>query len=263
MNLDTRASRAADGVRASSIGLDPMTALSDLKQENTNRRRARAAGLAATLVVVVGLGAWLVAGPRGGAEPAPGPLTSVSSGPSQATHDDGGTAVGQELRPVLPAAVPSGWSISCDCGFVWLAHPDGPVIETSSALVAASDPVTGKDLALPRDLPAWLHAHTWLTVTSDTTVLVGGLPARKITFTAKSTLPPAPTSDGLHRLVKASGIPQGQPWFIAEEGKTGTWVIIPRGHGYQLVTAFGADTAATRAELAKGLSDYLASVRLP
>jgi hypothetical protein len=266
MNLDIRAQRAADGVRTSTIGLNPMTALSDLKQENTNRRRARAAGLAGTLAVVVALGAWLVTGPRNGAAPTPGPLTSSSTSPSQVateTRGDGGTAVGLELRPTLPSVVPQGWTISCDCGFVWLARPDGPVIEVSSALVAASDPVTGKDLAPPRDLAAWLHAHPWLTVTSDTTVLVDGKPARKITFTATSNLPTSPTSDGLHRLMKASGIPQGQPWFVAEAGKSGTWVILPAGHGYQLVTAFGAEDAAQKAELAKGLSDYLASIRLP
>lgn len=64
MSVDTRARRAADGVRASARGVNPMTQLAQLKREDKTRRRAAAVVAVAVVGATAVLGGWLVAGSR-------------------------------------------------------------------------------------------------------------------------------------------------------------------------------------------------------
>lgn len=64
MSIDTRARRAADGVRASARGVNPMTKLAQLKRDDKTRRRAGAVVAVAVVATAVVLGGWFAAGNR-------------------------------------------------------------------------------------------------------------------------------------------------------------------------------------------------------
>jgi len=259
MNLDTRASRAADGVRASTIGLDPMTALSDLKQESTNRRRARAAGLAGTLAVVLALCAWFAVVQRpGGAHPV--------------TPRPAGTPIGARLLPAVSATVPSGWTAKADTDYLWLEDPaTGVTFEVSKPIISAIDPSSGKPVAAPHDYRAWLRSHPWVVVDADRVVSVDGIQTHEMTYHLRPY-----TGDFWHphaydlvsdlgtTLAAFSGLDPGTPI---------TDVIIPLRHevsgdpfasGYRLLRRNGGvNGTAAQSAFDAGVAQFLASLRLP
>jgi hypothetical protein len=255
MSIDTRARRAADGARASVTGVNPMAALTELKQTDTTRRRHRGVALAASAAVVAAFALWIGVGMRGA--PSSAPPAAPAPSPSVDTRE----IVGTGLVPGMQARVPVGWDVESDAGNVWLAK-DGLVIQSLSTIDAVADPATDKVTPVPADLAAWLRSHPWLGVTAERSVEVDGQQADLLTFATNYTARSAGSDPTFLRLARATQIPTGNAWTVADPGTEITWVIVPRADGDQLVLAFGATTPELKAELASALDEYLASINL-
>ena len=200
MNLDTRARRAADAVRASTERLDPVAQMTDLRGEDRTRRRtSRTLAVLAGAVVVAGAG-WLAGSQLGGSDgtesqPMSPPDAVVSPEPdsSSATLVPGQT-VGTRLQPQLVARAPDSWTVWKDGAFVWL-DADGSEstmthIEISGPVVQVFDPDQKSGVPIPPEGYAdWLRENPTLDVIDDRMVLVDGERFPQLTVTMADDAP--------------------------------------------------------------------------
>lgn len=256
MSLDTRARRAADGVRASVTGVNPMTTLEDLKQTDQTRRRGGAVAAVVALALVVAGGTWYAVGMRnpahnGGANP----VSSMSPSPT-----DVRPIVGTHLVPGIVARVPALWTVVNDSETLWLNHGSGASFEVSGPIVKAIDPVSQKVVGAPSDYHAWLVTHPWVQVVSDDIVTVDGI----VTHVTRYILqPPASAKVSMLDLVSDT------PGFHAmKAGETVIDVAIPLrrdsgASGYRILRAHNVMGPGRGLAAESGLSDFLASLQLP
>ncbi len=283
MNLDTRARRAADGVRASTQGVDPMGQVTELKREDKARRRNGAAlgGLAALLVIVGA--AWFTAANVGGGSDAlpatPGPSTNTNAIETPYTYQPG-QAVGTRLNPPLVTRAPKGWDIPTDESYVWLGQGVGlgPHIEIGGPLLAVYDQETGKGMAVPSagcigpvrpscsGYADWLRANPSLTVLADREVSIDGQNFPQLTVRVNDDATLVSGSGGVLLGKYDDGSATGPSWERALPGETFSETIIRVGkHGdtYMVVKASGAKSPEQQAELEAALAGVLDSMKLP
>ncbi|MFL6183050.1 MAG: hypothetical protein ACJ73J_12175 [Actinomycetes bacterium] len=271
MNLDTRARRAADGVRASTGGVDPMVQIRELRREDQTRRRtSRTVAVVAGTVAVAGVG-WLALSQLGsdGAEPQPmSPPDVVATTPdpdASSVKLAPGQTVGTGVQPPLVAKAPESWAVWKDGAFVWL---DADGSQSTMTHVAISGPIlevfdpeqrTGVPIP-PGGYAEWLRENPTLDVIDDRMVLVDGQRWPQLTIGM---------ADDAHgaqfRLGRTSHNPlprEEWPDYNRDEVVTET-VIEVRGKT-MVVSAVGTPfDSAGQDELEKGLALVLSTMKLP
>jgi hypothetical protein len=280
MNLDTRARRAADGLRASTGGVDPMAQITELKHEDQARRKSsRTVGVLGALVVVAGVG-WLgVSQLGGGGEGSPEPMSSPSAvvtAPAEET--EAGPVVGVGLTPPLTANAPAGWVIESDGGYVRLdadGEAGGPSLLIGGPVREVWDPEGNTIIDVPAaGYVSWLLGHPSLTLVDSRSVILSdggtvfppagndGVRARQLTFRFDRDAPGADGDSGLP-LGRYAGYGTRYPWDQVWPGETFTETIIDVGGETMLVKASGARTAAERAEQDAALDLVLSTMIVP
>jgi hypothetical protein len=256
MSFDTRASRAADALRAAVEGVSPMAQLTQLRQASTRRDRFRTATAAALAGVVLVAGGWLVANHPWRSDavaPAhPQPSPSVT-GPGPLTTAQ---AVGSHLHVPLSATASAGWTLACDCDFVWMSVPDAGFLSISGPVTQVWNPLTHKAVPPPPDYVHWLRTHPWLTVLSDRPVEVDGQQVHVLTMRVRADA----TLDLPGLLAKVEL--DGQPWVPLGLGETFTEAILTVDGRTVLVSAWDAGTATEQNALDAALLVLLHSIRL-
>ena len=123
MNLDTRARRAADGVRASARGVDPMAQITELRHEDKTRRRTT------STLAVARRDRWWWPGPDGSRRRswAARPTRSPADPLSTPSASDLRGRLSSPARPWAPGCSSRSWprprvldGLSKDGAFVWL-----------------------------------------------------------------------------------------------------------------------------------------------
>ena len=175
MNLDTRARRAADGVRASTRRVDPMAQITELRHEDQTRRRAKttAVVLGATLVVA-GAGWFAVTQVGGSSDSAPADPLSTPSADSVVNLEPGPT-VGTRMIPSLSATAPDSWGVFKNGQYVNLGGPgvmSGTAIEIDGPLLQVSAKSNSDTSISPDEYASWLREHPSLTVLDDRMVVI-------------------------------------------------------------------------------------------
>ncbi len=280
MNLDTRARRAADGVRASTQGVDPMGQVTELKHADKARRRnGTALGGLIALLVIAGV-AWFATSSLGGGNDAlpagqdPSPSTNEVATPF--TYQPG-TEVGTKLNPPLVTNAPKGWDIPADESYVWLGNGIGlgPHIEISGPMLGVYDQETGKSVKVPdsRCTPgvsgpycsgyaAWLREHPSFTVIATQVVTIDGEQFPQLTLRANDDAAPAAGYDGV-LLGSFKGSGTDQSWDQVNAGETFTETVLVFGNKTMVVKASGAQTPGQQTELDAALAGVLNSMTLP
>ena len=280
MNLDTRARRAADGVRASTQGVDPMGQVTELKHEDRARRRNGAAlGALIALLVVTGA-VWFATSDMSGRNntlPAtPGPSPSLNGAQTAFTYQPG-AEVGTKLNPPLVTRAPKGWDILADESSVWLGNGVGlgPHIEVRGPLLGVYDQETGEAVTVPgsRCSPgfsgpycsgyaAWLREHPSFDVLATRVVTIDGQQFPQLTLRLYDNAAPAAGYDGV-LLGSFDDIGTGQSWDQVNAGETFTETVLVLGNKTMVVKATGAQTPEQQAELDAALAGVLDSMSLP
>ena len=266
MNLDTRARRAADGVRASTGGVDPMAQMAELKHEDKTRRRTSAVVVVGTTVAVVAVGiGWFVTQASGGQDSAPAaPMSSPSAVEPAPTGDlEPGKTVGTQLSPQLVAKAPDSWAIFKDAEYVNLGGTGGISVEIDGPLLQV-DPKdnTGAPI-LPDEYARRLRENPSLTVLDERTVVVDGHRFPQLTVQVAQDASDV-IGDGLGvRLGKYADSSESGAWREFVRGAVVTQTPIEVGGQTMVVTASGAVGDTEQAELASALDLVLSTMRLP
>ena len=282
MNLDTRARRAADGLRASTGGVDPMAQITELKHEDQSRRRAsRTAAVLGGVIVVAGAG-WLAASQLAGSEDSqPQPMSSPDVVVTEPAPElSPGPVVGAELPVPLRARAPAEWTVSSDAGYVWLdadSWPYGASVQIGGPVEKVwdydADRAVGVSLGGCFQLQAcdsyadYLLGHPSLVLLGQREVSVDGREFDQLTFRVKDDAPSTPGYDGVI-LARYAGIDTGQAWSEVEQGSVFTEAVLelpPRkaDHPTMVVAAVGATGAEETAEQQAGLDLVLSTMKLP
>lgn len=268
MNLDTRARRAADGVRASARGVDPMAQITELRHEDKSRRRTNTLGAVGAMLVVAAIGVgWLVT--QGGEESNSSPAVPLSTPSGPATTSDinlkPGRTVGAGLQLPLVAKAPDSWSVWKDGAFVWL-DADGTRstithIQISGPVVQVFDSEQQSGVPIPSGGYAnWLRENPTLDVVDDRMVVVDGQRFPQVTVTMADDAP-----GKQFRLGRTAGkiiIREDWPDYNRDEVVTET-VIEVEGKT-MVVSAVGTPFDSAGADvLDEGLALVLSTMKLP
>jgi hypothetical protein len=233
-----------------------MTQLTELKQEVTRRNRFRSLTTALVVLALVVAVAWTAADKpwRSGNDVSPSspkPSTSPAT-PAPLTQAQ---TVGAHLHERLQATAAAGWTVNCDCDFVWLSNPHAGVLFIAGPITQVWDPVKHRAAALPPNYAQWLRTHPWLTVLSDSTARAAG----QVVPILRMHVRPDATTDVGGQLAKVDLV--GQPWDTVAVGDTFTEVVLHVGGRTMLVRAFGADTPRMQNALQAALLNLLQSLR--
>jgi hypothetical protein len=193
MSTEIRAQRAADGLRASSQGVDTVAQLTQLKTTHRNRNMGTAIA-AAVLFVAVIAGGFFFAG-RESANPAPpaGPSPTAVAGPG----------AGLDV-PVSATAIPAGYRIGRDnTAAVDIVGPPRvvpadevtyPGESIGQAVISIGVPGEVVDteptqngfyglMDAPADLTSWIRTNKFVVVKSERAVTVDGRPGTQFVLT--------------------------------------------------------------------------------
>jgi hypothetical protein len=233
-----------------------MTQLTELKQEATRRNRSRSLTNAVVVLVLVLVVAWTAADKpwRSGNDVTPGRPTPSTSPATPAPLTQAQT-VGANLHEKLQATAAAGWTVNCDCDFVWLSNPNAGVLFIAGPITQIWDPVKHRAAAPPADYAHWLRTHPWLTVLSESTARAAG----QVVPILRMHVRPNATMDVGGQLAKVDLV--GQPWDTVTVGDTFTEVVLHVGGRTMLVRAFGADTPQMQNALQTALLNLLQSLR--
>ncbi len=278
MNLDTRARRAADGVRASTQGVDPMGQVTELIHDDKARRRNGAALGGLIAVLVIAGAAWFATTNLIGGNDALPATPSPSTGAVETTYTyQPGAKVGTKLNPALVTRAPKGWDIPADESYVWLGNGVGlgPHIEIGGPVLRVYDQDAGAGVQVPASrcspgvsgpycsgYAAWLREHPSLTVLATQVVTIGGQEFQQLTLRVNDNAAPAPGYDGVP-LGSFDETGAGQTWDQVNPGETFTETVLVLGDKTMVVKASGAQTPEQQAELDAALAGVLDSMTLP
>ena len=265
MNLDTRARRAADGVRASTGGVDPMAQMAELKHEDKTRRRTSALAVVGTTVAVVAIGiGWFVTQASGGQDGAPvSPASSPSAVEPAPTADlQPGATVGTRMSPQLVAKAPDTWAIFKNGSYVNLGGTDGISVEVDGPLLQVDPKDNTGGPILPDAYATWLRNNPSLVVLNDQMVSVDGQQFPQITVKVAHNASER-IGDGYGvRLGKYADSSESGAWREFVGGTVLTQTPIDVDGQTVVVTAVGATDAAERAELREALYIVLSTMKL-
>lgn len=267
MDLDTRARRAADGVRASARGVDPMAQITELRHEDKTRRRTNTLGAVGAMLVVAAVGVgWFVM--QDGEESSGSPAVPLSTPSGQATTSEvnltPGRTVGAGLRPPLVAKAPDSWTVFKDGAFVWidadgsnstLPHIDitGPLVEVFDVDQRAGVPIP------PEGYASWLREHPWLEVLDDRTVVVDGQEFPQLTMRMDWKAPEDEVPVGRW----TTGPLKRGEWPDFSKGERFTLTVIEVDGQTMVVTSAAADSDPAWDELDAGHELVLSTMKLP
>lgn len=253
MDLDTRAWRAADGVRASAQGVDPMAQITELRREKQARRRSQAvAAVVGTVLVVAGAG-WLVGSQVAGRADSPPPASTVAT-PLPGGGLKLGPSVGSHMNPPIEAHAPKQWVVDRDSAPYVRLTRGSMTIEIQGPIISLIEP-TKWGANYPPIGPAgyahWLRSNgARVVVLDDRTVMVDGEEVPQLTL-----------------MVRES------PWYLGyagtrdaptlNEGDVVTITVIEVRGETILVASFGAESDGERAELRAATELVLSTMRLP
>ena len=265
MNLDTRARRAADGVRASAEGLDPMAQLNELKHEDKTRRRATMATAIGSAVVVAAVGVGWFAIQSDTSDSAPAIPASTPTPTTSVIALEPGPMIGAGMTPPLVARAPHSWAVWKDGAFVWVDADGSESTQThiamSGPILEVFDPELRTGVPIPAEGYAeWLRQNPTLEVLDDRMVVVDGQSFPQLTVTMAADAPGAQ-----FRLGRTANDPlprEEWPDYNDEEVVTEA-VIVVKGET-MVVSAVGSPfDSAGEDELDEGLALVLATMKLP
>jgi hypothetical protein len=248
MSIDTLARRAGQAVMAGTDHLDVDEALGATMDRAGRRRRLMPVLVLAAAVVVLIVG-WSLSGDLlRSAEPAP-PADDPSS-----------TVVGERLGVPMTAAVPSGWDVLRDRGYVEMRPSDGSPGMHLFMLVPRTvyDPPSYDEAPITDDAVIWMTTHPDLTTDAQFGVDGPGFAwmGTKVDVALKSRV----NADGLHLmpLSKAAGSP---PLAITAGDAMFRWIVIYFTDSDPLAIAAISPTA-NDPDLISAVNELLASIQV-
>ena len=263
MNLDLRAQRAADGVRATSEGVDPTVKFAELTREERARHRSAAAtAVLGVLLVVAGVGWFAMTQLDGGQDSAP-PAAPPTSSATEIALEPGRT-VGTKMSPPMVAQAPSSWSIwgngrsvflEVDGSDASLEHVDieGPIRQVYDIEQQAGVPVP------PEGYADWLRYHPKLRVLDERVVTVDGDLFPQLTVTMARDAPGDEVALGM-----ASDTTMARPgWPDYSRGELVTITVMEIDGKTMVVSSAVGMSNPLRDEVAAGLDLVLSTLELP
>lgn len=259
MDLDTRARRAADGVRTSVQGVDPMAQITELRHEEHTRRRSKTVAAVVGTVVVVASAGWLVgwqsSGDPGSAPPASTPTTSPPNGEFQA-----GQPIGSHMNPPMEAKAPKSWAVDEDVA-PWVRVTRGSLtVEIQGPMNGLITTVNGDCCYYPGfkndGYANWLR--TWgagVDVLEDGMVAVEGEQVAQLTLRVRE-------SPWFLGEVRGMAEVEG-PWTELHKGDVVTITVLEVDGETMLVASHGAETGVEARELRSAHEFVLSTLELP